>query len=436
MIAWVVQPGEPLPVDRVDARLMRSGLLALALRDRGHQVTWWASTFRHADHSFRCDRETSIEWNGITIRLIHSTGYRRNVSLERIRDHRILGRNLANAIESAPRPDVIHTGYPPVDTCEAVVHYGQRHGVPVIVDVRDMWPDAFLGVLPAPLRPLARPVLWMLDRKARRVFRAATAIHGHAPGFRDFGLAKAGRVAVDSDRVYPFGYSAAPPSSSDAAAGESFWDALGLNEGSGWLTVCLVGNLNTERDDVDYSTIGRAVRMLRLKGEKVRVVFGGEGKAADALRREFADVPDAVFLPGYLNAAQIWTLMRRSHLGLLPYHPSPDFALSLPNKSIEYLSGGLPVLTCLDRGYLFERFTAAGVAVIYRAGDVAGLARILADLTRDSRRRDAMATNARRLFDTEFRADQVYGDLSAFHEHLAIGHAPDARRAGVIPLSK
>src|SRR5690606_11326685 len=49
----------------------------------------------------------------------------------------------------------------------------------------------------------------------------------------------------------------------------------------------------------------------------------------------------------WLNADEIATLMNVCDYGVLPYDRE-DFHLSLPNKFIEYLAGGLPVLSCTE----------------------------------------------------------------------------------------
>jgi glycosyltransferase involved in cell wall biosynthesis len=416
---WVVQPGEPLPIDQPDLRLWRSGILARTLRDRGHRVVWWASAFRHGDHTFRVHEERFVEWEGITLALIQSPGYRRNVSLQRLRDHHVLGRNMARAAESRPRPDVIHCGYPTLETCEAMVDYAGRHRVPTVVDVRDMWPEAFLDVLPGPARVLAAPALRYLDRRAGRMLRKATAINGHTPGFRDYGVRKAGRAPGPLDRWFPFGYVETRPEPAGLAAAQGFWDAQGIRESADWLTICFFGSLNSERAEIDHRTLARAIRLLKARDVNVRAVYCGEGRVARALRVEFADLPGHVVVPGFMNGAQIWELMRRSDAGLLPYLPSRDFSDSLPNKSIEYLAGGLPVLTSLTRGYLFDRFSDAGCIVPYPAGEPEVLAGILETLTRDRVRLRDLSVNAAALFAREFRAEKVYGEMADYLEQLA-----------------
>ena len=416
---WVIQPGEPLPLDQRNLRLWRSGILAETARARGHKVVWWASTFRHADHTFRFHEDTFVEWNGITLALIHSPGYRRNVSLRRIRDHHVLGSNMAKAAANMPRPDVIHCGYPTLETCEAMVDFGRRHSIPTVIDIRDMWPEAFVDVLPKHVRPLARPMLEYFDRRAARMLNRATAINGHTPAFRDYGVRKAGRPPGPLDRWFPFGYREQAPDPAALSVAERFWDSHGIEAGSDWLTVCFFGSLNSERPEIDHRTLAAAIRLLKARGVKVRAVYCGEGRVARTLRAEFRDVPEHVLAPGYMDTAQIWVLMRRSRLGLLPYLPSRDFANSLPNKSIEYLAGGLPVLTSLTRGYLFDRFSEAGCIVPYPAGDPDVLAGVLEQLTLGEDRLRELSRNATTLFNREFRAEKVYGELVDYLEQLA-----------------
>ena len=46
MNVWLIQSGEPLPVN-AGIRKMRTALLADVLMERGHSVYWWSSAFEH-----------------------------------------------------------------------------------------------------------------------------------------------------------------------------------------------------------------------------------------------------------------------------------------------------------------------------------------------------------------------------------------------------
>ncbi len=53
MRVWLLTVGEPLPTDGGSDRVWRTGFLARALADRGHEVVWWSSAFDPFRHRLR-----------------------------------------------------------------------------------------------------------------------------------------------------------------------------------------------------------------------------------------------------------------------------------------------------------------------------------------------------------------------------------------------
>ena len=85
--------------------------------------------------------------------MLHGCGYSSNVSLARFRDHRQVAERFAAAAAAEPRrPDIIVAGLPTIELCLESTRYGKQRGVPVVLDMRDMWPDVFLELLPPALR--------------------------------------------------------------------------------------------------------------------------------------------------------------------------------------------------------------------------------------------------------------------------------------------
>ena len=63
-----------------------------------------------------------------------------------------------------PRPDLILCSYPTIELSVEAVRYGRTHGIPVVLDVRDLWPDIVLDLLPTILRSPGRVALTRLFR--------------------------------------------------------------------------------------------------------------------------------------------------------------------------------------------------------------------------------------------------------------------------------
>jgi glycosyltransferase involved in cell wall biosynthesis len=415
---WLIQVGEPLPTDQGRPRLLRTGLLAAELVRRGHRVTWWASTFRHGSKTHRADRSTELTVEpGYRLMLLHSPGYRSNVSLRRLLDHRALAREFRDWARRESPPDLIHCGFPTIELAFEAAAYAQERAVPLAIDARDMWPDIFVGAVPGPLRPLLRVALGREFRMAGEAFRQATAVTAHAPGFVDWGLRCGNRARSRHDRDFPFAYPVTPPSADVLQLAERFWNEQGLSAKDERFVVCFFGTF-AARKEVDLATVIRAARELQSALPSLVFVLCGVGPAAARYHAMARGLKNVVF-PGWIDSAQIWTLMRRSRLGLLPYLPSEDFRLSLPNKSIEYLSAGLPILTSLRGGYLESVLQEGGCGVFYEGGDPASLVEAVCRIAADPLSLDAQRAAAGILFSERFRSDVVYGAMTDYLEELA-----------------
>jgi colanic acid biosynthesis glycosyl transferase WcaI len=162
-----------------------------------------------------------------------------------------------------------------------------------------------------------------------------------------------------------------------------------------------------------------AAATLEESGKDVAFVLCGNGPSHDRLRK-LAEGCSNVTLPGRIGRAEIVTLMERSVAGLVPYAPRWDFKASLPNKVGEYLSSGLPILTCMV-GEIERLVTENRCGLLYDSGDAAGLANAIEGLVSDPGQREVFRESASRLFETTFHADRVYADYVSHLE--AVGRA-------------
>lgn len=426
MRVWLINSAEPTPVDAGHWRLRRMGILAEELVNRGHEVLWWNSTFMHATKQQRYETDATAQLGPrYQIRFLRVPGYGRNVSLARIRNHRALGRKFRREAAGCPRPDVILSSYPTIELSREAVRYGRRHGVPTVLDVRDLWPDLFLDRLPWIARPAGRMALEPYFSLSRLACREATAICGTSPEFVEWGVRRAGRPATALDRDFPFGYSTPQFPKSQLEAARGFWRKCGVGVDVTVQVVCFFGALNHH---FDMATVFEAARRVAAR-QRVQWVLCGDGERLAEYRQLAAGLPD-VLLPGWVDAAQIWTLMERASFGLAPYVPSKNFLDNVANKPIEYLAGGLPILCSLERGALHRLVTQSTVGVPYD-GSASKLAAAVLDSAAQPERYAELAKNARRLFAEKYEARQVYGDMA---EYLASLAAPltgryDLRRA-------
>jgi glycosyltransferase involved in cell wall biosynthesis len=414
MRVWLLTVGEPLPIDGGSDRLWRTGLLARALTARGHHVMWWTSAFNHFRRTTRAPADMGVRVSDrLEVWPLSGREYRRNVSLDRIRNHREVAARFLQLAPGQPRPDVILSSLPTLELCDAAVQFGSNHGVPVAIDVRDLWPDVLFDLVPAPLRGVTTFAATWMQRELARAARGATAILGVTDEFVDWAAAAGARARTNLDRAFPMGYSVERPEDGEIASARDLWRSRGV-DGDERPTVCFFGTLGWM---FDFDTVVAAARLVRASGARIQFVICG-ANGLDAMKHKAAGL-DNIVLPGHVGAAEIWTLMRMSIAGLAPYRALSNFEDNLPNKPIEYLSAGLPVVAS-DLRLLGGLLRAEACGLTYAHGDADALAAVIRILVEDPSRRREMSFRAAQLFAERFTAERVYSAMSAHLEGLAV----------------
>jgi glycosyltransferase involved in cell wall biosynthesis len=413
---WFIKIGEPLPVER-EARVYRYNGFTKALARRGHDVTWWTASFSHTVKRAVAPPDSMEIVDGVRVEMLGAPEYRRNVSVRRYLHHLVFARKLRARFDSETAPDVIVCSFPTVEACAVAVEYGARHRVPVMLDVRDEWPDEYVRLLPRALRRVGRWVLEPEFRRTARVFRAATAITGVSERQVEYGLAFAKRSATWMDKVFYLGYQPRTVDPAAVAAARERLFARGVRREA--FVVTFGGTAGISRP---IAPIIDAVRALRPE-LAIQLVLAGGGDDMRAYREQAADLPDVIF-PGWLNAAELAALLDMTSVAIAPYHP--DSAMSFPLKFFDYMAAAVPIVTSCG-GEVRELFTARESGLFYEAFDVEGLVRVLRRLHADSGLRDALGRNARALLEERYTFERLFPEMEAHLHAVVQANAPESR---------
>lgn len=415
---WIIQTGEPAPVDDGNPRLMRGGILAGMLATRGHKVTWWTGNTYHQKATQRSDKTLALdlEKEGYRLYLLNGMPYPKKFSPRRVINHiQLYFEFLKNARRETEKPDVIFCGYPPIELAYAAARYARAHGIPFIMDFRDQWPDIIEQALPTPLKLAGLPVLMMWKWMQRAAVRQAKAVTGISAEFVAWALRSANRTAGPLDRPFHLALNPALPPQEALTAARDFWDAEGITEGSGRIVGCYAGMLST-RYDLNALVDG-ALALTDAEKDQIRLVLCGTGDLEDTLKQKAAGQPH-ILLAGWRGAGELHTLMQRADFGVLPYFSLSDFTMSYPNKLGEYFSAGLPVLSCL-KGVTGDLIAARAIGMAYEEGNAAS---VTAALRRLIAERDALKTRksaARETFEEMFDGAVIYPAFCDYIESMA-----------------
>ena len=141
----------------------RFSYLASELAKRGHQVKLVISDFYHGTKSLR--PEPHYEKYDFEIIKCHEPGYKGNVTPQRLYSHYVWGKNVAKYLKTAEKPDVIYCAIPSLTVAVEASKYCKRNNVKFIVDVQDLWPEAFCMVFKNKLFHLAfKPMKWYVNK--------------------------------------------------------------------------------------------------------------------------------------------------------------------------------------------------------------------------------------------------------------------------------
>lgn len=417
LTVWLLQTGEPLHIDSGDPRPMRAMNLANALISSGHRVVIWSSAFYHQEkrHRFR-HSERIVVSPLLEIRLIPSPGYSRNIGFGRLWDHIVLARNLNHLLNQENTvPDVAFIGYPPIETASVMGKWLVKRKIPFLLDVKDLWPLVFLEAIPKSLRGLGKIILTPYFVLAKACVMRSTGVSAMAESFLQRVLVFGGRKKLVTDGFFPLTSSSDSVTEDELTIAKNWWFDRGLQD-DGKIRICYVGNLSS---NVDLAPIIVAATYFMKQKLPVEFIICGDGDSLVAFKEMMKGLTNVHF-PGRIGRPHVLALARYCHASLIPYVNSENFQLSLPNKTLDALSLGLPILSPLQ-GEVASLISKHNVGMSYGKDFERSLVQCIEMLLKNPLLIENMSKNALDLYQEKFSFKIVYGNLVGHLEMLERG---------------
>lgn len=407
MKVWILQTGEPLPCDGEKARPMRAMNLANELIRRNHEVTIWSSDFYHQEkrHRFGITTEVSDKV-GLRTRLLGSSGYSANIGLARLIDHYQMARQLSRWLDQITDvPDVAFIGYPPIEVAYVMTKWLKKRNVPMMLDVKDQWPQIFVGRAPSFLKPLVRVAVDPYFRLAKIVFTNATHYSAMSSAFLDWACQFAERSRTERDLVVPLTTPKRQLSSVNSLEADQWWMEQGVDVYHRNV-ISFIGSLSAA---FDFRVVADAARRCQDDGVIVRFVICGDGAEANSIKALMVGLNNVV-MPGWIDGDKIQSLAKATLATLAPYRNTLDFQLSIPNKILDSLCNGLPILTTLH-GEVSSLVQTNHVGYYGSESDSRWLVQAIRELLDNDTWSAAMRERALQLYESQFDCNKIYGDL-------------------------
>lgn len=321
---------------------------------------------------------------------------------------------LVQGFRARRRPDVIYASSVHPLTLLAGILLGRRFGVPVICEVRDLWPLSIEVYEPSLEGSLLTRALYRLERWLyRHADQLIFTMEGGAQYIRDKGWDR----EIDLTKVHHIN-NGIDLGAFDACATGRELDDPDLADPDVF-TVVYAGSIRlVNRVDL----LVDVARELHARGvDDVRILIYGHGDKVDEVARAAEGLP-TIAIRGRIPGALVPELLTRADALILHGDQGlvAQYGTSM-NKLFEYLASGRPILS--DCRFEFDPIECASAGIIVPGGTPSDLADSILSLQRmPAAERAAMGERARRAgeeYDFEILTDRLESILLGVDTELS-----------------
>lgn len=273
-----------------------------------------------------------------------------------------------------------------------------------IIDIQDLWPEAFCMVLPYNwMRLLMKPIEWY----ANRIYQAADAIVAVSETYVHRGISV--NQKVDKGLCFYLG--------NDGHLFDESKIKFATRRAEGELWIAYVGTLGHSYDlDCAIDAIAIAQRQLG-DGARLKFVIIGDGPLMERFKAHAQEQNVYCDFVGRLAYPEMVGLMCSCDMVINPI--MHDAAQSITNKVGDYALSGLPVINTQECPEYRELVETYQCGINCRCGDAEDVAKAIRRLAMDRLLRERMGMNARRLGVERFDRRITYGHLADMVETQA-----------------
>ncbi len=394
-IALVVQAAR---LDGETRGQSRIPFLAGLLSREGFEIDLITSTFQHWDKAQRDTTNERYQNLPYRIRFVYEPGYKKNLDLVRINSHRIFARNLRKLLESKfadnPRAyDLIYSLIPMNDMARVCAEVATEQGIPYIVDVNDLWPEAMRMAVDVPV--LSDIAFAPFARDAKRVYELASAVVGTSDEYAD-------RPAKDRSEPYikRTVYVGNDLDAFDSGA-KARADEVEKPEGEFW--VSYAGTMSTSQD---LGTLIEAVALAAKRDSRIRCKLMGDGPNRPNLEQIAEKTGAPVDFIGYVTHDLMAAYLCASDVtvnSLIRTAPQ-----SIVTKIGDYLAAGIPLINTGLSPEFCGKVEADGFGVNVPPEDVQALADAIVELASNPERCTEMGRRGRTIAEEQFDQKNSY----------------------------
>ena len=303
-------------------------------------------------HDTKKHFEDVKEIDGIKVTMCHEPGYSKNICLKRFLSHKVLARNIGMYLEKRKKPDVLYAAVPSLSVAEVCADYCKKNNVKFIIDIQDLWPEAFKMVMNIPV--ISDMGFWPMKIQADKIYAAADEIVAVSQTYVDRAMIVNKKcqqphivyLGTEKETFDRFADSDQP-----AIVSKKLREVLD----SSVLKLVYCGTLGAS---YDITCVLDAIRhMTKEEQKRIKFIVMGDGPRRAEFEKASEGLP-CIFTGRLSYSNMVWVLSR-CNIAVNPI--TKGAAQSIINKHMDYAMAGLPVINtqeCVEYRQMIEKYHA------------------------------------------------------------------------------
>lgn len=346
-------------------------------------------------HDKKTLKNSKTELYDYPIVQIHESGYPTNVCIKRFVSHHEFGKNVRRYLNGKhDKPDVVYCAVPSLSCANAAADYCRRNNIRFILDVQDLWPEAFKMVFPVPV--ISDLIFAPLTISANRAYSAADSV-----------------VAVSQtycDRVMSVNKKCKAPLvvylGTDMKEFDSYadLDVLPYVSDKDTFVIAYAGTLGRS---YNISSVIEAVAMVKKeKNINARLLVMGNGPLKDEFEKKAKEAQIDCLFTGYLPYPEMAANLMACDIAVNPI--TKGSAGSIINKVGDYAMAGLPVINTQESSEYRKLLEKYNAGINCGCDNTKEIADAICTLYSDDNMRKEMGRNSRKMGEQLFDRAEAY----------------------------
>ncbi len=307
--------------NEIDARLNRTGQLAIELANSGYKVTWITSSFSHQKKRY-LEKAEKQNLPNINFFFLKSLPYRKNISLIRVLNNFVLAMQAAFLLFFLKRPLMIYCYTPPIELAFISALSSRLSNAPFILDVRDNWPDSFEHLFPEVLKPSTKFLFYPWRLMLYYTLGHSNKILASSKEQAKF----AKKYIKDTSKIIKIFY-----------IGDDVPEINFEERNCDSIQLLFIGTLTNARP------LFTTIENLNKLKNKINLTVIGDGENLH-LYKNLAKSNERITFLGRKTGKDLISYVKKSDILIAPYEEA-GYGWSMPSKISSYIGFGRPIIT-------------------------------------------------------------------------------------------